>query len=134
MCDFSLHTLKSRPAKVGDKLIIHNFGTGTTGFAAPDDLTTAVCVRPGTEIAFDKAIEVNNAFFGTKKKPTRVAIFRQINKETVVAHHDALELPDGTTFLLTCMPEGQTATILQLPAAPRNEQEAIDQERVAYTG
>jgi hypothetical protein len=29
MCDFSLHYIKSRPAKVGDKLITCNFGTGT---------------------------------------------------------------------------------------------------------
>src|SRR5260221_8012770 len=43
MCDFSLHNVKSRPAKVGDKLTTHNFITGTCGFAAPEDSTTAVC-------------------------------------------------------------------------------------------
>jgi hypothetical protein len=26
MCDYSLHTVKSRPAKVGDKLTTHRFG------------------------------------------------------------------------------------------------------------
>ena len=34
MCDYSLHHVKSRPAKVGDKLTTRNFGTGTRGFAA----------------------------------------------------------------------------------------------------
>ena len=36
MCDYSLHHVKSRPAKVGDKLTTHNFNTGTCGFAAPE--------------------------------------------------------------------------------------------------
>jgi hypothetical protein len=44
MCDYSLHNVKSRPAKVGDKLTTHNFNTGTRGFAAPEDVRTAVCV------------------------------------------------------------------------------------------
>ena len=52
MCDYSLQSLKSRPAKVGDKLITRDFGTGTTGFAASDDLEVAVCVLPGTELSF----------------------------------------------------------------------------------
>jgi hypothetical protein len=52
MCDYSLHHVKSRPAKVGDKLRTVNFNTGTRGFAAPEDSTTAVCVLPGTELAF----------------------------------------------------------------------------------
>ena len=32
MCDYSLHSIKSRPAKVGDKLTTRSFGTGTRGF------------------------------------------------------------------------------------------------------
>jgi hypothetical protein len=30
MCDYSLHNVKSRPAKVGDKLRTHDFNTGTS--------------------------------------------------------------------------------------------------------
>ena len=52
MCDYSLHSVKSRPAKVGDKLTTHNFGTGTRGFAAAEDMNMAVCVLPGTELSF----------------------------------------------------------------------------------
>jgi hypothetical protein len=48
MCDYSLHNVKSRPAKVGDKLTTRNFNTGTRGFAAPEVASTAVCVLPGT--------------------------------------------------------------------------------------
>jgi hypothetical protein len=51
MCDYSLQNVRSRPAKVGDKLVTRDFGTGTRGFAAADNLEVAVCVMPGTELA-----------------------------------------------------------------------------------
>ena len=56
MCDYSLHNVKSRPAKVGDKLTTRNFNTGTRGFAAPEDAGMAVCVLPGTELAFKRMV------------------------------------------------------------------------------
>ena len=56
MCDYSLQNVKSRPAQVRDKLMTRNFGTGTGGFAAPEDLTTAVCLLPGTELAFSNPV------------------------------------------------------------------------------
>jgi hypothetical protein len=64
MCDFSLQHVKSRPAKVGDKLRSFNFSTGTRGFAAPDDRRTAVCVLPGTELAFSEEVKCAPAAFG----------------------------------------------------------------------
>jgi hypothetical protein len=131
MCDYSLMHVKSRAASVGDKLRVSNFGTGTRGFAAPDDPTTAVCVLPGTEIAFNSAISVYGASGPTAYK---TAIFRQINKAQLHMHHDALELPDGQTLLLTFLCEGQEATVLQLPAKPSTEVERREQERVAYAG
>ena len=57
MCDYSLHHVKSRPANIGDKLIIRNFNTGTRGFASPNDLTIAVCILPGTELAFSEDVK-----------------------------------------------------------------------------
>ena len=52
----------------------------------------------------------------TKTINHQTAIFRQINKDKVAAHHDALEFPDGRTVLLTHLCEGQAVTVLQLPA------------------
>jgi hypothetical protein len=137
MCDYSLHSVKSRPAKIADKLTVRDFGTGTRGFAASENPRVAVCVLPGTELAF--AHEV-------KRLPTRLwpwhdsaieyetAIFRQINKDKVAAHHDALEFPDGQIVLLTCLREGQEATVLQLPAEPMTAVEVEAQRRVAFVG
>src|SRR5947199_3915882 len=86
MCDFSLHNVKSRPAKVGDKLTTHNFNTGTCGFAAPEDSTTAVCILPGAELAFSEEVKCAPTPFGfsswrTKTVNFRTAIFRQVNKD-----------------------------------------------------
>jgi hypothetical protein len=135
MCDYSLAMVKSRPAKVGDKLITTDFGTGTRGFASEDDRKTAVCVIPGTELAFASEVQGRlGGFFGWTAKtfPYRTAIFRQINKATEKVHHDALEFPDGQTELLTVLRPGQKATVLQLPASPKTEAEYNAQERVAF--
>ena len=58
MCDYSLHHVASRPAKVGDKLVSTQFdGSTTRGFAAVDDPSVAVCILPGTELVFDQEIK-----------------------------------------------------------------------------
>ena len=128
MCDYSLHNIQSRPAKVGDKLRIHYFNTGTRGFAAPEDATTAVCVLPGTELVFanDVRSEIGPAWFSWRVRTIRyrTAVFRQINKDEPRTHHDALEFPDGQTALLNDVLEGQEATVLQLPAQQATSSEA----------
>jgi hypothetical protein len=136
MCDFSLKSVRSRPAKVGDKLVTRDFGTGTRGFAAADDLGLAVCVMPGTELAFAQEIARQRSLFGWKARITncRIAIFRQVNKDKIYSHHDAIEFPDGQTELLTHLCEGQEATVLQLPAQPATAAEADAQKRVANVG
>jgi hypothetical protein len=137
MCDYSLHNVKSRPAKVGDKLTTHNFNTGTRGFAAPEDARTAVCVLPGTELAFANQVRCEpSGLFGWKPHTVdhTTAIFRQINKNEPCTHHDALEFPDGQIVLLTALVGGQEATVLQLPAQPATAAEAEAQKRVAHVG
>lgn len=102
MCDFSLQSTRSRPATIGEKLTTRNFGTGTRGFAAPEDPTTAVCLLPGTELAFSKEVALatyGGLVAGGLSVGQSVAIFRQINKEQPRAHHDALEFPDGRIVL-----------------------------------
>ena len=118
MCDFSLHAVKSRPAQVGDKLTTRNFGTGTRGFAAPEDKSVAVCVLPGTELSFAEEVRRVRLWLWSKDVMYhKTAIFRQINQDYPATHHDALEFPDGRIVLLNFLKEGQKATVLQLPAA-----------------
>ncbi len=120
MCDYSLHHLRSRPAKVGDKLTVSDFGRplGTRGFAAPEDEYLAVCLLPGTELSFANEVRRENSWVPWSVKiKHETAIFRQVNKNRHAVHHDALEFPDGQIVLLTFLKQGQQATVLQLPAS-----------------
>jgi hypothetical protein len=135
MCDYSFHTVRSRPAKVGDKLTAHYFITGTRGFAASEDMNVAVCVLPGTELSFAEEVRcLPTGLIAWRDKiiEHKTAIFRQINKDRIAAHHDALEFPDGRIVLLTTLRGGQRATVLQLPAEPKPAVEARSRRRVAY--
>jgi hypothetical protein len=133
MCDYSLQNVKSRAAQVGDKLMTRYFGTGTRGFAAPEDLTTAVCLLPGTELAFSNPVVIGDWML-RRSMWHKTAIFRQIAREIPQRHHDALEFPNGETVLLTGLAEHQQATVLQLPVRPETAAEAEAQKRVAYIG
>src|SRR3974390_1023410 len=97
-----------------------------------------VWVFPGTELAFSGAVTVAYPRFiaGWKVETLAhaTAIFRQVNKNEPMKHHDALEFPDGRIVLLTKLSEGQEATVLQLPAQPTAAAEADAQKRIAYVG
>ena len=123
MCDYSLEHVASRPAKVGDKLVSTSFGNSATrGFAAVGEPDTAVCLLPGTEIAFEKEVECDDSYgLFTRRMRQKVARFRQIDMDKLHMHHDALEFPDGRYVMVTRLSRGQHATVLQLPARPQAE-------------
>ena len=138
MCDYSLHLVASRSAKVGDKLATTEFATSITrGFAAVGEPEVAVCLLPGTELAFDDNVQYDRAlrFFGKLRLNHKVARFRQVKMNNPNVHHDALEFPDGLIVKVTRLIAGQIATVLQLPAtrghqgvkpAPQTSTGAID--------
>jgi hypothetical protein len=121
MCDYSLHNVATRPAKVGDKLVTTRFEhCMTRGLAAVGEPNVAVCLLPGTEIVFEKEVEYDRSFSMLPRGQlgARVARFRQVDIDKSHVHHDALEFPDGTVMLLTRLCDGQHATVLQLPVLP----------------
>jgi hypothetical protein len=121
MCDYSLHNVASRRATAGDKLVTTRFNPFTLGFAAGEDRKVAVCLMPGTEIAFEGEVRIRRmaGLLPALKTGATMARFRRINEGRIDQHHDALEFPDGQVVLLTKLCEGQRATVLQLPAATR---------------
>jgi hypothetical protein len=140
MCDYSLHGVAARPARIGDKLVTTQFwNTTTRGFSAVDEPTVAVCLLPGTEVAFENKVKRHLTGFlllfrRTKPLPHQVARFRQVNMDNPCTHHDALEFPDGQVVLLTHLREGQRAAVLQLPAQPKKagtEYPALPEARCA---
>jgi hypothetical protein len=124
MCDYSLQHVATRAAKVGDQLVTTKFSNSITrGFAEVGVPDVAVCILPGTELAFDRDVECDHAlgFFPARKVRERVARFRQINMDNPYEHHDALEFPNGQVILLTRLCEGQVASVLQLPASEKDK-------------
>jgi hypothetical protein len=133
MCDYSLEHVASRPATVADRLVVTTFPTTITrGFAAATDPNTAVCLRPGTEIAFDKAPVYEHPVTHRQVCAAQpVARFRQIDLHITHMHHDALEFADGTIVPLTRLLPGQRATVLQMPSVPLHEPQGRDQQTQA---
>jgi hypothetical protein len=80
MCDYSLQHVASRPAKIEDKLVVTEFDNSITrGFAAVGEPHVAVCLLPGTEIAFEANVECKPSFgigiLPNKKIEQRLARF-----------------------------------------------------------
>lgn len=145
MCDYSLQHVMSTPAKVGDVLKTTSFsGSSTRGFCAVGEPNVAVCVLPGTELAFASEIECDRivGFLPHRKLPARVGRFRQVDLDKPYVHHDALELPNGQIILVTNLSDGQTVTVLQLPAEhspeaqprrqPQEERAAPEMEHISF--
>ena len=123
MCDYSLHAVESRAAEAGETLVVSRFpGTSTRGFASPEAPSVAVCLRPGTEVAFDEEACREGILF-RKKMGDRVARFRQVDADNPCMHHDALEFPDGSIVKVNELIVGQRARIVQLPADPARVRE-----------
>ena len=132
MCDYSLHYVKSRPAKVGDKL------TRTIlARALWDSRQRKMSSYSGLRSTWNRAELRQPGYMlaswyvtlaGESDKAQHGLIFRQINKERLHAHHDALEFPNGQIVLLTLLDAGQEATVLQLPAEPKTAIEAEAQK------
>jgi len=133
MCDYSLHHVASRPAKVSDRLMTMELAKSSTrGFAAVGELgaklvihdrppNVAVCLLPGTELAFNDEVRYDRAFrlLGNGRIKHKVARFREIEMNDPHVHYDALEFPNGQVLKLSRLVAGQSATVLQLPATQR---------------
>jgi hypothetical protein len=142
MCDYSLHHVSSRPAKVADKLVtIERAQSNVRGFAAVGELgaklviqdsppEVAVCLLPGTELAFDDNVRYDRpfsffgiGFLGKARVDHKVASFRKVDLDDPHVQHDALEFPDGQVLKIAQLVAGQTATVLQLPVAVQHDDE-----------
>ena len=116
MCDYSLHAVADaacpsrRDADLHDipRYIDPRLCVGTRA-------AVAVCMLPGTELAFAEDVKYDNRWIWTRTTDCRVGKFNQIDPHVSDRHHDAIEFPDGSHVLVTQLCEGQRATVLQLP-------------------
>jgi hypothetical protein len=132
MCDYSLHAVASRPAEVAETLVSSKFQSTTTrGFASPESPLVAVCLRPGTELAFEVNVQTTGLLFH-KDIGDRLARFRQIDIDQPTHHHDALEFSNGAIVLVTDLVPGQKATVLQLPADSIEQRASMAQSAAGH--
>lgn len=130
MCDYSLSGVASRPAKVAETLVSTGFAqTSTRGFASVDDEAVAVCMMPGTEIAFAHDVRVQRTIFRSTVHQ-KLARFRKINEDQPNQHHDALEFADGTVVLVNDLLPGQQAMVLQLPADAAHAEDTVHAQQL----
>lgn len=119
MCDYSLHAIASRPAVAGETVISTSFPkTSTRGFASECERGVAVCLLPGTELAFDQVVKYSRSWIWPKNSGSCFAKFCKIPSGSH-EHHDALEFPDGSVVLLTLLIAGQRARVIQLPVTEK---------------
>jgi len=144
MCDYSLHHVSSRPAKVADKLVTTKIArSNVRGFAAVGEHgaklvihdsppEVAVCLLPGTELAFDDDVRYDRAFrfLGNGRVKHKVASFRHLDLDDPHVQHDAVEFPNGQVLKLTQLVIGQTAKVVQLPVG-RQHPEHVETEFAA---
>jgi len=120
MCDYSMHAVATRPAQVGETLVTTTFpGTSTRGFASASEPAVAVCMLPGTELAFAESVRYGSRWIWTKTIDFRVGKFGAVDPDVPHRHHDAIEFPDGSRVLVTLLCQGQRVTVLQLPVVDR---------------
>jgi hypothetical protein len=142
MCDYSLQSQRSRHAQADDDLVTKSYGYGVRGFADADDRQTAVCLFPGTEIAFVEPVAYRDRNFWSflrrggsflVRTRYRTAIFRQMGNRREAYERDALEFADGRIVRLTCLVAGQRAKVLQLPALARGLRTTRDSRVIRTT-
>ena len=134
MCDYSLHGVANRPAKVGDKLVSTVFAnTFTRGFVESGEPRVAVCLLPGSELKVDDPLRAYHRFaimnlFGPRRYAAGVAKFVQVNLDRPDTHHDALELPNGAVVMVSDLVPGQHVTVLQLPIRGDDKRHSVDEQ------
>lgn len=110
MCDYSLEMYKSRPAKVGEKLTLERFPSGSQGFTTNPgpSCNTAACVLPGATLHLQGISPQIQAELGvgSKERVTMTRIESYIYK-------DAVRFENGQCVTLQRLNRGVTAELIQ---------------------
>jgi hypothetical protein len=127
MCQWSEEIeLQTRPARE-EALVTTHFGLGLIGLA--DEEGNAVCVAPGTELAFDGDLEWAS---GTKVygRGYRLARLRHDPTEAESRYRDKLVLADGREVYVNALAPGQRCVVLQLPVGSKTVAAEVEAEGV----
>jgi hypothetical protein len=123
MCDYSLEFYRSRQAVYEEHYTLHRFGSGTLGFIAKGDCTTAICMPAGVRLrleGLDKRLQRSLRVGPTEEV---VMIRHPFRNHT---HRDGVRFANGREVMLQDLSAGLSAKLV-----PRDLTAIFDLERVA---
>lgn len=108
MCDYSLEMYHSRPAMKGERYETIRFPSGSIGFVAPQDHSTAVCM------ACDTRLELSNI-------PSELQKTHALSDRALVTfvhiehglHHDGVRFANGREINLQQLGTGVAAEVVE---------------------
>ena len=109
MCDYSLETYRSRPAANEEQYTLHRFRSGTLGFVARTDCTTAVCIPAGGRLRLEGLDERLQSAF--RVEPTEEVVMIRLRLRDNM-HRDGVRFGNGREVLLQSLNAGLSATLL----------------------
>lgn len=114
MCDYSLELYRSRPAQAGEKYETCCFPSGSVGFIAPGDGSTAVCMAYDIRLRLEGIPEkVRNA---CRVMPDEAVTF--IRLETG-PYHDGVRFANGAEVTLQRLGPGVKGYVIDTLLSPR---------------
>ena len=121
MCDYSLEAYRTRPARQGEEYESHRFVSGSIGFIAPGDATTAVCMASDIRLALkDIPSSVQTSCSVTASE--KVTFVRLDNGP----YHDGVRFDNGAEITLQRLGTGVKASVLDALLTPRRMRVSAD--------
>jgi hypothetical protein len=109
MCDYSLEMYHSRPARAGERYVLHRFRSGSLGFVDPADCETAVCMPAGARLRLEGiSPRVQQAY--SLARTAEVVMTRVPYSGRV--HRDGVRAANSREFLLQSLNPGVSAVML----------------------
>ena len=115
MFDYSLRNVKNVLRKLAT-LTTRYFGSGTSGFAASEDVNVAVCLSPETELSFAKEVRRESVWWPFTKDQTQNCDL-PASQQTHPEHPPRRTGISGRQNATDVLQGGQQVTVLQLPAS-----------------
>jgi hypothetical protein len=113
MCDFSLELYRSRPARVGERYETRRFPSGTVGFIAPGDVSTAVCMAYDTRLRLEGISQVVQDACGVMADEEVTFTRLEIGQ-----FHDGVRFANGAQVTLQRLGPGVKGSVIDALLSP----------------
>ena len=120
MCDYSLEEYRSRPARQGEKYQTHQFFSGSVGFIAPGDTSTAVCMACDMRLRLEGIPEIVQEIHGVSANEN--VTFVRLDTWT---YRDGVRFANGAIVKLQKLGPGVSAFVTDALLTPRRELETV---------